>query len=71
MIAFDQIDGKAIHVRRGVRAYVRRNEDGWYEATSPDMPGLFVCHPDLDAVIDDLAPTVDAIRAADAKGTPE
>jgi hypothetical protein len=39
--------------------------DGWHRATSPEMPGLYVAHPELSVVLTDLAPTICALHLAD------
>ena len=44
---------------------IGRNADGWYVATSDDMPGLYVAHPDVQTVIDDIPATIEALHLAD------
>ena len=47
-----------------IRVTVERNRDGWYMATSPDMPGLLVANPDESATIEDISTTISALYKA-------
>jgi hypothetical protein len=37
-----------------IRFDVRRDNDGFYTAVSPDLDGVFMAHPDLDQILDDM-----------------
>ena len=47
-----------------VRVAVRRNRSGWHEATSSDLPGLYVANPDVSAVFEDVPLTIKALYKA-------
>ena len=47
-----------------IRIAMRRNRDGWFVATSEDLPGLFVAHPDVGQVVADVPVTIKALFKA-------
>jgi hypothetical protein len=48
-----------------INVVVNRNRDGWYIARSDDLPGLFIAHPDVDAVLADVSDAIKALYRAD------
>jgi predicted RNase H-like HicB family nuclease len=48
-----------------INVRIGRNPDGWYVATSDDLPGLYVAHSDIDEVIADIPDTIKALYEAD------
>ena len=47
-----------------IRIVMRRNRDGWFVATSEDLPGLFVAHPDIAEVVADVPVTIKSLYEA-------
>ena len=47
-----------------IRVSVQRSRDGWHEATSSDLPGLYVANPDISAVLEDVPLTIKALYKA-------
>ena len=47
-----------------IRVTVRQNRDGWFVATSEDLPGLFVAHPDEKELREDIPDTIKALYKA-------
>ena len=47
-----------------IRITLRRSRSGWYEATSSDLPGLYVANPDVSAVFKDVPVTIKALYKA-------
>ena len=47
-----------------VRVTVRRDRNGWHEARSSDLPGLYVANPDVSAVFEDVPITIKALYKA-------
>ena len=47
-----------------IRVSVHRSRGGWYEATSFDLPGLYVANPDISAVFEDIPLTIKALYKA-------
>lgn len=43
---------------------VKRNEHGWFVATSDDLPGLYIAHEERDAVCNDIDEAIVALFAA-------
>jgi hypothetical protein len=48
-----------------INVVINRNRDGWYIARSDDLPGLFIAHPDVDAVVADVSNAIKALYRAD------
>ena len=48
-----------------IQISLSRNRDGWFVATSEDLPGLFVAHPDIAQVVADVPVTIKAIYKAE------
>ena len=47
-----------------IRVTVQRGRNGWHEATSSDLPGLYVANPDFSAVMEDVPVTIKALYKA-------
>ena len=47
-----------------IRIVLRRSRSGWYEATTSDLPGLYVANPDVSAVFEDVPLTIKALYKA-------
>ena len=41
---------------------IKMNRDGWYEAESPDIPGLYVANPILYSVLEDIPAVIKALE---------
>ena len=48
-----------------INVVVSRNRDGWFVARSEELPGLFVAHPEIDAVMADIPNVIQALYKAD------
>jgi len=43
---------------------LEKTPEDWFIATCDDLPGLFVSHPDIKTVIDDIPDTIKALYLA-------
>ena len=47
-----------------IQVNIRRNRDGWFVATSDDLPRLFIVDPDIAEVMVDVPVTIKALYKA-------
>lgn len=48
-----------------INVVIGRNRDGWYVARSDALPGLFIAHEEIDAVVADVPAAIAALYQAD------
>ncbi len=48
-----------------INVVVGRNRDGWYVARSEELPGLYLAHEEIEAIISDVPAAIAALYLAD------
>ena len=48
-----------------INVVIGRNRDGWYVARSDELPGLYLAHEDIEAVVADVPAAIEALYQAD------
>ena len=43
-----------------------REKDGWHIFTSPQLPGLFVAHPDFQTALNDVPRSIELLKELEA-----
>jgi hypothetical protein len=48
-----------------INVVIGRNRDGWYVARSEELPGLYLAHEDIEAIVSDVPAAIAALYQAD------